>query len=162
MALNDVVLGREYAAMRTTLDYLARQLALRILADTGKTLQVAEVEDVAQYEAVLKDGDAAVIFQLVRFEPAPRAPRFQASFNIGIKTKEDNGNLSITKYFDVVQSVFSADQRFPVNHYKDNGDIAPAGAMLVIDAGAAPQAFDKSQGLRMLSCRVAAVLNRGS
>lgn len=161
MPLDNVVLGREYAAMRTTMDYLARQLALKIQEVTGAELNVAEVEDTAQYESVLKDGQAAVIFQLVRFEPAPRAPRFMASFNVGIKTKEDDGNLRITNYFDVVQSVFTVDQRFPVAHYQDDGNVVQLGHMLVIDAGAAPQAFDKEQSIRMLSCRVAAVLRNG-
>lgn len=147
----------EWVAVKSTLDKIVRAAAVsQGLGD----IKIAAVDDVADFESVLKSSQRAVLYQLVRLSPWPRAPKFEATFNVGAKTTDDGANFDMTNLIGELSEVFTLGARFDLHDYTGTVASERVGAMTLVDADVTPQQFDKQSGIRMLSCR-AAVLCHG-
>lgn len=154
--------SREWMIVKSTLDRLVNDTVAKIATATGNVVAVSEVEDVTNFETVLKDGAPAVLYQLMRLNPNPRAPRFEAVFNIGAKTTDDSGNYVLSEILGELQELFKPGNRFDLRDYSEAGlETVNHGGMLITDGDINPQQFDKQSGIRTIGCK-AAVLCNGS
>lgn len=150
-----------YAVMKSSIDKYVRDAARDISDEMGLTIPVAEVEDVTEAEAVLKDAKCACIYQLNRFDEAPRAPRYYAIFNVGVKTKQDNGNLIMTKLINALKNQFKVERRLELRDFTGAVASDRQGALLISSSTTHAQAFDKQQGIRMITCSGSVVIIHG-
>ena len=146
---------REYMIVKSTLDFIVHSAVEGISAELGDALLVAEVEDMALLDSVLKERDAGALYQLIKFDENPRAPRFKLSFNVGAKTTDDAANMLLAKILDALGDTFAVDEAFDLRDYSTAADGPVLGRMLLTDVGTAPQQFDKQSGIRMISCSAA-------
>lgn len=155
-------MSREWMIIKSSIDKAVNDAVAAAMANTGMTLVVTEVEDALQFEKVLKDPNPAVLYQITRLSPNPRAPRFEASFNVGAKTVDDSGYYDLAKVLGELQERFKQGATLALHDYSDAALQAQRyGSLMVVDADVNPQQFDKQAGIRMLTCR-AAVVCRGS
>lgn len=150
---------REYRIVKSSLDRWVRDVAQRVQAQLGMPVPVAEIEDPAVLDKILANSDPCVVYQLLRVDDSPRAPRFKAAFNVGVKTTDDGSNLLMADLLDEVQGEFKAEARFTLMDYSYDPVTGPHGTMMVVEAMVAPQQFDKQSGIRMISCQAAVVCN---
>lgn len=143
---------REYMIVKSTLDFLVHSAVEEVIAELGEQVVVSEVEDVTQLDTVLKERDAAALYQLIKFEEAPRAPRFQLSFNVGAKTTDDGANMLLARILDLLGETFKSTETFDLRDYSTAADGPVMGRMMLTAVGANPQQFDKQSGIRMISC----------
>lgn len=148
--------NREWVAVKSTLDKIVRDA---VESQGLDQINVAAVDDVADFESVLKSREDAVLYQLVRLSPWPRSPKFEATFNIGAKTTDDGANFDMTRILGELNAVFQLGARFELRDYSGEEASERMGAMTLIDADVTPQQFDKQSGIRMLSCRAAVLCN---
>lgn len=154
--------SREWMIVKSTLDRLVNDAVAKVSQVTGEPVAVSEVEDVSNFESVLKDSGPAVLYQLMRLNPNPRAPRYEAVFNVGVKTTDDAGNYDMAKMLGELQDLFKQDSRFSLHDYSEAGLEAPNyGAMLITDADVNPQQFDKQSGIRTIGCKAAVLCHGG-
>lgn len=150
-----------YAVLKSSLDKYVHDAARAMEQELGVSIPVAEVEDVTEAESVLKDAKLACIYQLIRFEESPRAPRYHAMFNVGVKTKDDSGNTLMTQLVNEVKSIFMAQRRLELRDFTGVTASERKGALLIASSSAHAQAFDKQQGIRMITCTGHAVITNG-
>lgn len=148
-----------YTVLKSSIDKHVRDAALVIAAARGIAIPTAEVEDVTQAEAILKDAPVACLYQLVKFEESPRYPRYSAAFNVGVKSKDDSGNLLMTDLINQLKKVFAADRRLDLHDFSGMLAGPREGALMITSATAHAQAFDKQQGIRMISCYGMAIIH---
>lgn len=152
--------SREYMIVKSSIDYLVHTAVEGVAAELARVIQVAEVEDVTQFDTVLKSPDPAAVYQLINLTEKPKAPRFTLSFNIGAKTTDDGANMLSAEILDALGEVFQAEQVFDLRDYSTAADGEVLGRLMLLSADVAPQQFDKQSGIRMISCK-AAVMCRG-
>lgn len=148
---DEITLGREYATMRSSLAFHCHQAARVIWDQYALRLPVTELEDISNMEGVMKDAPLALLFQLTRFSPAPRAPRYTVAFNIGIKVKEDSGGAKMTKLFDALHSLFHDQRRLQLQDLAEEVAGPGRGTLLINATASAPQQWDKQHTLRWLT-----------
>ena len=152
--------SREWMIVKSTLDRLVNDAVAKVATVTGETVAVSEVEDVSNFEGVLKNSAPAVLYQLMRLNPHPRAPRYEAVFNVGVKTTDDAGNYNLALMLGELQELFKQEGRFTLRDYSESGLEATArGAMIITDADVNPQQFDKQSGIRTIGCKAAVICN---
>lgn len=150
--------SREWTIVKSTLDRIVNDTVARVAIAAGTQVSVSEVEDVTNFEAVLKAGAPAILYQLMRLNPHPRAPRYEAVFNIGGKTTDDAGNYLLASIISELQDAFKPESRFVLRDYSEEGlQNEVRGAMLITDADVNPQQFDKQSGIRTIGCKAAVV-----
>ena len=98
--------SREWMIVKSTLDRLVNDAVAKVATVTGASVAVSEVEDVSNFESVLKNSAPAVLYQLMRLNPSPRAPRYEAVFNVGVKTTDDAGNYNLALMLGELQELF--------------------------------------------------------
>lgn len=154
--------SREWMIVKSTLDRLVNDAVAKVATVTGAAVAVSEVEDVSNFESVLKNSAPAVLYQLLRLNPSPRAPRYEAVFNVGVKTTDDAGNYNLALMLGELQELFKQESRFTLHDYSEAGlETAEYGAMMVTDADVNPQQFDKQSGIRTIGCKAAVLCHGG-
>lgn len=153
-------MNREWTAVKTTLDALAHGMVEAVAAELPTIkLAVALADDATDFEGVLKAVDPAVVYQVSRLEG--RAPKFDASFNIGVKTTDDGGHYLMTKLVAMLNATFYETASIPLHDYSGAAPGPRLGTMLVTAAAVLPSQFDKQSNIRMMRVD-AKVLCRGS
>lgn len=144
-------MANEWQVVKSTVDKIVRDaIASAGLGD----IHVTEVEDVSNFESVLQNSDDAVIYQVPRLTPSPRAPKFELTFNVGAKTTDDGANFDLTRILGLLGDTFKQDAWFELRDYStEEGALVKSGAMVLTDADVVPQQFDKRAGVRLIACR---------
>lgn len=150
--------NREWEIVKSTVDKIVRDAVELGGLDQ---VRVASVDDTADFETVLQSAEDAVLYQVVRLSPHPRAPKFDLTFNVGAKTTDDGNNFDMAKILGALGDSFKIDARFDLRDY--SGEVASdrRGAMLITRADVMPQTFDKQSGIRLMSCRAAVLCHAG-
>lgn len=151
-------MSREWEVVKSTVDKVVRD-AVAAGGLTAK-VNVASVDDTADFESVLQDAKDAVLYQVARLSPDPRAPKFELTFNVGAKTTDDGGSFDMSKILGALGVTFFIGARHSLHDYSGAVASEQRGALLITHADVMPQQFDKQSGIRMMSCR-AAVICRG-
>lgn len=148
---------KEYRIVKSSLDRWVRDVAQRMQAQLGYLPPVAEIEDPLVLDKILGNSQACLVYQFLRLDDSPRAPRFKASFNVGVKTTDDGSNLQMADMLDEVQAEFKAEARFELMDYSYDPITGPHGTIMVVESLVSPQQFDKQSGIRMISCQAAVI-----
>lgn len=151
-------MNRSYEVIKSSIDHLAYGVAKQVADEVGSKVNVAELEDVAEFDTVLRNAAAAVVYQVTRVDASPRAPKYSVSFNIGAKTTDDGANLAMTRIIALLAEVCQQGARIELRDY--TGEVVSErvfGAMQLIDSIVTPQQFDKQSGIRMITCSGKAV-----
>lgn len=151
-------MSRSYEVIKSTIDRLAYDAALQVAADLGKPVKHTELEDVANFDEVLRNAAAAIVYQVTRVDATPRAPKYSVSFNIGAKTTDDGANFTMTRIMAVLAEACQQSARFELRDYTgEEASERVFGTMQLIDSIVTPQQFDKQSGIRMITCTGRAV-----
>lgn len=137
--------------LKSTLDKVVADKVASLKATYPK-LSWAEVDDMAQTDAVFKSLDPAIIWSLGTVEPSPRPPLYSIEFMVGAKTAADPGNYLLIKLLGEIRSEFEAAATVFIYDYTLPAggpvDTQQKGFISIISNETAPQQFDKQSGIR--------------
>ena len=158
--MDELALGLEYLAFKTTLDRLANDLGIAMSNAISQQVKVAEVEDSTKFEDVMKSAPVAVLYRLRSFVEHPRRPRFSAEFSVALKTRGDENNLVMSNLVNLASAYLGAETRVEVRNYT-SFDKPKLGSAFITFSTVSRQEFDREQGLRTIICRAMAVIHAG-
>lgn len=137
--------------LKSTVDKLVADKVAALLP-TYPTLSWAEVDDMAQTDAVFKSENPALIWQFGGLYPRPRAPMYDFEFLVGAKTTQDPGNYSLIRLLSAIREVFKPGASFIVHDYTlavgAPADPVEYGFLMVGSNEIEPQKFDRQSGIR--------------
>jgi hypothetical protein len=137
--------------LKSTIDKLVADTVAGLLTDFP-SLQWAEVDDMAQTDAVFKSSAPALIWQFGMLTPRPRAPMYDFEFLVGAKTTQDPGNYDLITLLSAIREVFKPGADFQVQDFSMDANAAadPAsyGFLMVSSNEIEPQKFDRQSGIR--------------
>lgn len=147
--------------LKSTLDFLVNQKVEALQEEDYTDLQAAEVDDMAQTDAVLGSAAPALIWQFGTLSPNPRPPMYDVEFMVGSKTVSDAGNYKLMALLTQVRDLFEVNSSFSVFDYTmldtEDADTTPSGYVFVSANEVNVQQFDNQSGLRYAVIRGKAV-----
>lgn len=137
--------------LKSTIDAVVADKVAALLA-THPTLKWAEVDDMAQTDAVFKSEEPAFIWKFVSLTPNPRAPMYDFEFLLGAKTTNDPGNYKLIALLDEVRKGFETNATIQIRDYSmaasAPADTVDRGYLMVSSNEIEPQRFDRQSGIR--------------
>ncbi len=147
-----------FSAIKSTIDNVSYAIAASLVAEGETTLQVADLDDVMQTDAVLGAEAPALVYQLLEAVEAPRDPLWVVSFLIGVKTTSDASNYKLSTLQAKITSRFPVGSSLDIRNYFANTLPSTSEAHgTVVAAEINPQQFDAQSGIRLTKIRLAVV-----